>query len=379
MRVNWQAKTRTQFESSLPKWTIEPVSVEVKQNDTVVEGFPVFEKLVKLATADRNVDDVLSDLGVEKITTQSGEELYWDRADNAMLDWFDLCYRFLCRNYRRRWAYVKVGDKEIYWQIEVNSRRFHMKTSEWLLTMPAVFVMDTLSGENKYVFFPMSAILSDSEQWLFELYRNVWTTDDTAAIEREIMRQLEKLSVARQQKITIAESNNQLNEIEQMCKDSWVIRKLSCYEWRLVLDFDWRTVMDSDWEYRKMVLPPLKLYIDLRNFTVRADRCYHPHVLGDYWLCMGGRLTDLVQKCINERDLKTLVGGMIDFGNSWTSSDAGDSDRHPAECIIRYKNDEPVDRATIPVKPEDILETMECRGYDKHDLWNSFAALFDNE
>ena len=114
MRINGQPKTRTQFESSLPKGKVEPVSVEVKQNDTVVEGFPVFEKLVKLATADRNVDDVLSDLGVERITTQSGEELYWDRADNAMLDWFDLCYRFLCRNYRRRWAYVKVGDREIY-------------------------------------------------------------------------------------------------------------------------------------------------------------------------------------------------------------------------------------------------------------------------
>lgn len=29
---------------------------------------------------------------------------------------------------------------------------------------------------------------------------------------------------------------------------------------------------------------------------------------------------------------------MIDFGNSWTSSDAEGGDREPADCILRYFN-----------------------------------------
>ena len=137
--------------------------------------------------------------------------------------------------------------------------------------------------------------------------------------------------------------------------------------------------MDTDWEHPWMVLPPLEIIIDLRNLTVRGNRCYHPHVMWDYWLCMGWTLTDLVQKCIRERDLKTLVGGMIDFGNSWTSSDAEDSDRHPASCIKRYYDSNDIDWSTVPVNRMDILHTLECRWYDRYSLWENFAALFDNE
>lgn len=380
MRVNGQARTRTQFESQLPKWKVEPVSVEVEKNDTIVQGFPVFEKLVKLSGINKTVDEVISDLWVMRVTKQDGEEMYWDSQNNEMLDWFSLCYKFLMRNYRRRRAYIKFWDKEIYWQVEVTSRRFQMATSEWVLIMPAVSVSDVFSNESKYVFFPMTALLSEDEQALFELYRTTRATPDEAVqIERDIMRLLEKLVVAKNQKKTINETNWQFAEIEQMCKDSWTIRKLSCQDWKLVLDFDWRKVMDTDWEHPWMVLPPLEIIIDLRNLTVRGNRCYHPHVMWDYSLCMGWTLTDLVQKCIRERDLKTLVGGMIDFGNSWTSSDAGDSDRHPASCIKRYYDNNDIDWSTVPVNRMDILHTLECHWYDRDSLWANFAALFDNE
>ena len=51
MRLEGQtpARTWTQFESSLPAGKIEPVSVEVKENDTKVEGMAVFECLVKMS------------------------------------------------------------------------------------------------------------------------------------------------------------------------------------------------------------------------------------------------------------------------------------------------------------------------------------------
>ena len=51
MRLEGQtpARTWTQFESNLPAGKIEPVSVEVKENDTKVEGMAVFESLVKMS------------------------------------------------------------------------------------------------------------------------------------------------------------------------------------------------------------------------------------------------------------------------------------------------------------------------------------------
>lgn len=74
--------------------------------------------------------------------------------------------------------------------------------------MPAVSVSDIFSNENKYVFFPMTALLSENEQALFELYRTTRSTPDEAMqIERDIMRLLEKLVVAKNQKKTINETN----------------------------------------------------------------------------------------------------------------------------------------------------------------------------
>ena len=384
VRVNGQAVARswTQFESQLPQWKIEPVSVEVKENDTKLEGYQVFEKLVELSGIEQTPEQIISDLWFEKMTNSEWELKFWCDSNNELLDWFGLCQRFLSRNYHRRWAYVKVGDRELYGMCQVWTRRFHMRTPEGILTMPAMWIADQRTGENQYVFFPMSALLSEGEQALFELYRTAQPTSpgQRAILEREIMERLTRLSELKETRQTINDTNTQFNEIEEMCRNSGVIKKISIQDWKLILDFDWRIVMDSDNDYPHMVLPPFSLLIDLRNYTVRGNRCYHPHIMWDYSLCMGGRLTDLVQKCITERDLKTLVGGMIDFGNSWTSSDAWDSDRHPADCILRYYQDmgmtEESWRAIASLK-EDIEDTLADRGYTRSDLGSGFSHLFD--
>ena len=377
VRVNGQqVRTWAQFESSLPTWKLEPVSVEVEKNDTKVEGYQVFTKLVELSGIGMTPEEVLSDLWYEKLTNDDWEQKFWD-ADNGRLDdWFGLCVKFLNRNYHRRWAYIKVGDREIYGQVSVSDRKFHMKTSAGILTMPCMYVSDTVSGENKYVFFPMAALLKDSEQALFELCRTTTAPSDTTQLEMQIMRLVEQLSLAKSRRASVLETNSQFADIEEMCRTSGVIEKLYVQDWKLALQFCWRTVKDTDWERSPMVLPPLKLLIDLRNYTVRWDHCYHPHVLNDYSLCMGGTLTDLVQKCITNRDLKTLVGGMIDFGNSWTSSDAWESEREPWDCIYRYCRDNTVDRANVPISKEDIYDTISERWWEKSDL-PGFAALFD--
>ena len=383
MRVNGQqvARTWTQFESQLPQWKIEPVSVEVKENNTKIEGYPVFEKLVELSGIEQTPDQVISDLWFEKMTNSQWELKFWNEWNNELIDRFGLCQKFLSRNYHRRWAYVKVGDREIYWMCQVSSRRFHMKTPEWILTMPATYIQNQQTGESSYVFFPIKALLSEGEQALFELYRTsipVASSNQRAVLEQEIMTRLEKLSILKDEKPTILDTNSQFLKIEQMCKDSWTIKKLSIQDWKLVLDFDWRVVIDTDWEIDWMVLPPFQLLIDLRNYTVRWNRCYHPHIMGDYSLCMGWKLTDLVSDCIAKRDLTTLVGWMIDFWNSWTSSDAGDSDRHPAECIVSYYTNNGVSSWNdLPVSKEAIDNTLYDRWLERSELGSGFSNLFD--
>jgi len=379
VRVNGQqvARSWTQFESQLPQWKIEPVSVEVKENDTELEGYPVFEKLVKLSGIDSTPEEVIKDLWFEKFTNSLWELKFWSEGDRLLEDWFWLCLRFLQRNYHRRRAYVKVGDREIYWLVSVGWRRFHMKTPEWTLIMPSMCIADTFTGENKYVFFPMSALLKEEEQALFELYKTTRPSSDTSQLEMQIMSLLEKLTMARSQKPTISETNNVFSDIEEMCRTSWTIKRVSVQEWKLILEFGWRVVMDTDREFNGMVLPPVKLIIDLRNYTVRWNDTFHPHILSDYSLCMGWRLTDLVQNCIANRDLKTLVGWMIDFGNSWTSSDAEGGDREPADCILRYFNRVWIDWNDVPVDKEDIEHTLQNRWYDRADLGPGFCALFE--
>ena len=100
-----------------------------------------------------------------------------------------------------------------------------MKTSEGILTMPTIAIADRFTQERKYVFFPMSALLSEEEQALFELYRTAPSVD-TANLEMQIMKLLEELAVVRNKNSTISESNRQFAEIEEMCRTSGVIDKL---------------------------------------------------------------------------------------------------------------------------------------------------------
>lgn len=104
-----------------------------------------------------------------------------------------------------------------------------MKTPEGILTMPAMRIADQRTGENQYVFFPVSALLSESEQALFELYRTATPApgNTRAQLEQEIMMRLTRLSELKDTPQTITDTNTQFNEIEEMCRNSGVIKKIS--------------------------------------------------------------------------------------------------------------------------------------------------------
>jgi hypothetical protein len=89
--------------------------------------------------------------------------------------------------------------------------------------MPATYIQNQQTGESSYVFFPIKALLSEGEQALFELYRTsipVASSNQRAVLEQEIMTRLEKLSILKDEKPTILDTNSQFLKIEQMCKDS---------------------------------------------------------------------------------------------------------------------------------------------------------------
>ena len=69
---------------------------------------------------------------------------------------------------------------------------------------------------------------------------------------------------------------------------------------------------------------------------------------------------------------------MIDFGNSWTSSDAGESDRHPAKMIYNYVRDNPMtveQWKNIPVSVVAIDDTLYERGISTSDLGSAFQQV----
>ena len=332
--TNWTAvRTWQQFESNLPKgWEIEPVSVGVEQNDTIIEEpLEVFKILIELSWIDKSEEEVLQDLRIEKYTNANGDLCFYDW---AFIQPKEILYRFLSHYYADKWAFIKVGDREIYGKVYVEDRRYKMKTSKWKLIMPLIFVSS--NNEKHYVFFPMKALLQDSERNLVNIVQNtVVQENDRHSIETQIISLLEKLAVISTPK-TVVEINKVYERIEEACRNSGVIRKVSVESWKLKLDFGWRKATDTDREYSPFVLPPCQIIIDLANFTLRGNDEYHPHILYDKSLCLGWTLTDLAHRCVENRDLYSLVCGLIQFGNSWTSNDVGDSERHPAFCVQRY-------------------------------------------
>lgn len=330
---SWQ-----QFESQLPKgWKIEPTDVGVEQNDTPIEdGLDVFNALVELSWIDKSIEEIFKELQIEELTNTEWEKVFlkeWYRVDKS-----DLPYIFLNKYYCGKWAYIKKGEQIFYGQVDVNSRPYKMKTSKGILKMPSVCVVEQ-SGDKHYVFFPMKALLSNDETSFNILYwQQARPENERQSIERQIMELLVKLATCGEKK-TILETNTVFEKIEELCRNSGVIDKVHIENWMLKMHFIWRKVIDTDNNYVPMVLPPCYIGIDLRDYRIRGSASYHPHILNDNSLCLGGTLTDLAQRCIQNRDILTLIGGLIQFANSWTSSDADGSGREPAFCIKKYINE----------------------------------------
>ena len=359
-----RAKSWAQLESNLPKgWQIEPVSVEVEKNDTVISNpLEVLNILIELSWIDKSLDEILDELQISQWTDSKGNSK-WFQWDERISDEYDILYKFLHHYYYWKWAFIKRGNREIYWKVELSREKYRVQTSKGILVMPCVRVVPE-RGDIVYCFFPVKALLTNNEAWLVNVFNyDIVSENERDNIEKEILWLLAKLPMCTAKK-NVIEANNIWEKVEQICREAWTIKSVNVANSVLSLNFDWRMATDTDEEYEPVALPPFTIKINLRNFSITGNAHKHPHALWGGDLCLWGTLTELVQKCITEKDILALVEWMIKFANCWTSSDAGHTDREPAECIKNWANDNAwYDNSgdSLPIDKEEIIKTLRMR------------------
>ena len=344
------------LETNFPNLEINPTVVGATENDTKIEWVEnTLKVLFELSWVEETVEDFIKKWNAVKATLEDWTEIYYSTVHNEKIDLID---KFLSEYYNRHYAYIRTPEWDLYWQIEIGWE-WEMPTEKGILTMPMVRVA------GKSVFFPVSAILSNEERELYEMYKQYGTdVSEKDAIEKQIMELMIKLSTL-WQNVDIVDSNRFMKEITDLCSTVWTVKKLSLQNGKLIIDFAWRYGLDNSWNWAsRIVLPPCQLTIDIPNRIVKGWACYHPHILGGHSLCMGWELSDRVNTFMRSKSLKWLVECMIQFGNSYTSEDCWlqNDDRAPAGCLKRYCYEtssiwENVDYTNLPVRFEDIMKT----------------------
>lgn len=321
------AVEKKEMETNFPTLEIEPVDVQVVENDTIIEDeSEVLKTLIKLSGIETTVDDFIKEQGYKLCTDNEWKKFFlWGQS---------ICHpvrEFLYRYYAWRKAYVKVWDRVLYWNVEIwDYDDYELQTSEWILVMPSV----AINGE--YVFFPAKALLSSEEAWIYELYKQYGVdVSEKDRLEKLLMETMMKLSALWNDR-SIKETSWFMKDIVEYCQNSWMVDRLSIQDWKLVIDFGWRMWKDMSW-VQDCILPPCRLMADFVHMSVKWSEQLHPHILESWNLCLGAELTEIVGNCIRNKNLKWIVEALVQFAWCFTSSDCHFADfRSPAWCLSRY-------------------------------------------
>lgn len=341
------------METNFPNLEINPVVVGETENHDRIEWVEnTLKALFELSWVEETVEDFLKRVHLQKATLDDGTVLYVDTEGRVPIE---PVKAFLNDYYDRKWAYLRTPTWDLYGQITIGGM-WEMQTEKGIIEMP------TVSVNWQKVFFPISAILTAEEKGLYEIYKDFWTAvNQKDSLEKEIMGLLIRLS-SLSDWTDIVDSNQFVKEITDFCRWVGTVKKLSLVDWQLNIDFAWRYAKDTDWSgYEFTVLPPCSVFIDIPNHRVRGGRTYHPHILSNRELCMGWVLTDIVNKCMASKSMKWLVEAMVQFWNSYTSSDCWlvNNDRSPSACVFRYLYEWEINQLSdLPVKATDIVKTL---------------------
>lgn len=268
-------------------------------------------------------------------------------------DWMwvdtDIVRRTIQILYWGKYAYLKKGDFELYWQVDVKRFVRQLDTPLGSISIPIITVNDVP------VFFNSKWCLTEWERSTYELYNNKEYDYDKMELEKKIMADL--ILYAQSWTKSMDESKTIFDRIQKECENMWVLKNIKFADWVFTLNFDWRMWTDTAHNQPGMVFPPFTITIDFvrKNLWLRG---WHPH-RWQWGFCLGWELTKIKDRCFKEKDIYWLVMGMIQFGVEWNSNDVWHWDRHPWNCIIKTYNDGfSWDINDLPVSIADILLTV---------------------
>ena len=334
-----------------------------------------FDIILKLSGYEWSVEEYLKEKGYKNYKAEDWTSILLDRnyykVNNVISD-------YLVQNYEWKWAYIKVKGHTVYWQVRVRQHKSMLNTPYGKIEVPLLSVNDIP------MMFPIKYLLTPEERETYELYNDRPRSYDQMELEKKIISDLILYSQQWPKK-DMEDVKELFEKIKRECETIWTITKISFRNQIFRLEFWWRYLTDTDGRIEPQVAPPFSLDINFRDKTITCSG-RHPHNLHPD-PCLGWVLTDLRDKCFASKDIYGLVMGMVEFGNSWTSSDAANWDRDTSALLreeIRRGNYNWTSLKAVWIPLIDIYKTaMRTGSYDfflgYENLRDWFINEFDNE
>lgn len=338
-----------EMEADLKGWKpLEPKDlVDREPNEKVItDAMETVKVILSLSDIEEEPEEWFEKQWYDLVKKKDGTVVLLNTNQNQIIT--DIVKKVVDILYYWKRAFLRKGEFELYWQVDVKRYVRELDTPLGKITIPVITVWDTP------VFFNSKWCLSEWERSTYELYNNKEYDYDKMELEKKIMSDLILYSQTGVK--AMDDSKSIFNRIKEECDKMWVLKKIAFKDWIFTLDFDWRIWFDTAQKQKPMVFPPFTITIDFMRKNLWL-RWWHPHRWNG-WFCLGWALTQIKDQCFKNKDIYGLVMWMVQFGNEWNSSDVGHSDRHPWNCIIRTYNDTGFDLEWLPVSKEEIILTV---------------------
>lgn len=326
-----------------PKDVIDYEETGLEINDPI-EALGV---LLKVNEVEESAEEWLKKQWIKIYSWEDWEKIF---IDSNWLVIKDIIRWTVNQKYWGKTVFLKKGDFEIYWDIVVRPFNQMLSTRYGRISCPLTTVNWTA------VLCKWDNCLTQKQKETYELYNNKEAEYSRMDLEKKIMGDL--IAYAQLWVKPIEETKSLFDKIEQECKRVGSIKKIEFKNQVFKIHFDWRYVTDSAWNVEPLVLPPFTLIIDFAHKTLSWE-WYHPHRMGWGNLCLWWELTKIKDVCFQDKDIYGLVMAMVQFWNTWNSSDVGATwERHPWYQIINYLRNNHVNIEEIPIAFIDIYRTV---------------------
>ena len=344
-----KTKMTSEIEAGKP---LEPKEVKDYECPDIEIDSPkeTLEAILKLSGEDKSIEDWLKEKNYTIWSDSDWNQIILDSNQQIIRD---IVYEYLYNTYSWRYAYLKKGNQELYWQVSIRNYKSILNSPYGRIHMPLLMVDSTP------VFFDKKWLLTEEEKNCYELYNNKDTLFDQMELEKKIMHDL--ILYTTNSNKTLEQSKDLFERIKEQCETVGTIDKIEFKNWVMRIYFGWRLAKDSSWKYGWLPLPPFDISIDFINKSIICN-WEHPHNMHPS-PCLWGELTRIKDSCFRDKDIYWLTMGMIEFGNSWTSTDADHTAREPGACIRNFiVHSDSLQSwewlSNLPIDLKDIIKTV---------------------